>query len=128
MDEKPEGAERFRSSCSVARSLDLLGDRWTLLILRDVLWHGKSRFGELQGGDERMPTNILSDRLRKLVGWGLLEKKQYEARPPRFAYVATERARALEPALLALMRWGHEELGGGLYDPATGETLVDARR
>lgn len=113
-------AQEFRSGCSIARSLDLLGDKWTLLIVRDLLWHGRHTFGALQASGEAIPSNILADRLKRLVAWGLVTRAPYQERPPRHEYRLTDRGRALEPALLALMRFGHEALGGGLHDPRTG--------
>lgn len=113
----------FRSQCSIARTMEILGDRWTLLIVRDLMWHGKHTFQELQTSAERMPTNQLSQRLRLLVDWGLVEKQAYQERPVRYRYVLTEQGRGLEPVLLQIMQWGHEALGGGLYDPVEGRTV-----
>ncbi|MCY6382655.1 winged helix-turn-helix transcriptional regulator [Hoeflea prorocentri] len=108
----------FRSRCSIARSLELLGDRWTLLIVRDLMWHGKHTFQDLQTSDERMPTNQLSQRLKRLMQWGLVQREAYQDRPVRYRYFLTDTGRELEPVLLQIMQWGHENLGGGLYDPA----------
>jgi len=110
----------FRSGCSIARSLEILGDKWTLLIVRDLLWHGKHTYQDLQDSRERVPTNILADRLKRLVGWGLVEREPYQERPVRFRYRLTERGQALEPVLRATMAWGRETLGGGYFDPQTG--------
>jgi len=111
---------RFRSGCSIARSLEVLGDKWTLLVVRDLMWHGKHTFQELQDAAERMPTNILADRLKRLTAWGLVERAPYQQRPVRYAYRLTDQGRALEPVLLSVMRWGHETLQGGLFDPESG--------
>lgn len=110
----------FRSGCSIARTLDLLGDKWTLLIVRDLLWHGRHTFQALQDSAERVPTNILAERLRRLMALGLVRREPYQDRPVRYTYHLTEAGRTLEPVLLEVMRWGHEQLDGGLYDPATG--------
>ena len=107
----------FRSRWSIARSLELLGDRWTLLIVRDLMWHGKHTFQDLQTSEERMPTNQLSQRLKRLMAWGLVRREAYQDRPVRYRYFLTETGRELEPVLLQIMQWGHENLGGGLYDP-----------
>ncbi|WP_419913573.1 winged helix-turn-helix transcriptional regulator [Hoeflea sp.] len=117
----------FRSRCSIARSLELLGDRWTLLIVRDLMWHGKHTFQELQTSEERMPTNQLSQRLKRLIHWGLVTREAYQDRPVRYRYELTGKGRALEPLLLQIMRWGHENLDGGLYDPVQ-KTTVSAGR
>lgn len=117
----------FRSRCSIARSLEILGDKWTLLVVRDLMWHGKHRFQELQDSEERMPANLLSQRLKRLMEWGLVRRQAYQARPPRYEYYLTDEGRSLEPILLQIMGWGHAHLGGGLYDPQQGKTLAKAR-
>lgn len=111
----------FRSNCSIARTLDILGDKWTLLIVRDLMWHGKHTFVALQDCKERVPTNILSDRLKRLEAWGLVRREPYQRKPVRYAYHLTAKGRSLEPLLLQIMAWGHKRLGGGRYDPATGK-------
>jgi DNA-binding HxlR family transcriptional regulator len=90
--------------CPVARSLAQVGDRWRMLVLRDVL-HGLRRFDELQDSLGIAP-NILANRLSGLVADGMLEKRPYSARPPRYEYRPTEKARDLVPVLIALVRWG----------------------
>ena len=110
------GDHEFRSKCSIARTLEVVGDKWTLLIVRDLLWHGKHTFAALQGSAERIPTNILSDRLQRLMEWGLVRREQYQERPVRFAYYLTETGQTLEPALVEIMRWGHGMLDGGMLD------------
>lgn len=116
----------FRSRCSIARSLEILGDKWTLLVVRDLMWHGKHTFRELQNSDEKMPTNLLSERLKRLMEWGLVERQAYQDNPVRYAYHLTSRGRELEPVLLRIMQWGHEQLGGGMFDPAENRTVANA--
>ena len=116
----------FRSRCSIARSLEILGDKWTLLIIRDLMWHRKHTFQELQKSEERMPTNQLSQRLKRLMEWGLVARKAYQDKPVRYRYFLTDAGQELEPVLLGIMGWGHAHLGGGLYDPSSGETVADA--
>jgi len=119
--EKPEtGGHTYRSKCSIARTLELLGDKWTLLIARDLMWHHKHTFHALQNSAERIPTNILSDRLRRLMRWGLVRREPYQDRPVRYAYHLTEAGRTLEPVLIQIMRWGHEHLEGGIFVPGEG--------
>lgn len=115
-----EAETNFRSRCSIARSLDLIGDKWTLLIIRDLMWHGKDTFQALQNSEEHIPTNILSSRLKRLVDLGLAEKTPYQDRPTRYNYSLTANGRSLEPVLQSLMNWGHGRLGGGYFDPDTG--------
>lgn len=112
----------FRSRCSIARTLELVGDKWTLLIVRDLMWHGKHTFQDLQNSREHIPTNLLSQRLKRLQEWGLVHRETYQDRPVRYAYHLTDDGRTLEPVLLQIMGWGHENLGGGIYDPKTDQT------
>ena len=112
-------AHEFRSECSIARSLELIGDKWTLLVIRDLIWHEKRTFQALQSGAEHIPTNLLSQRLKKLVEWGLVRRELYQNRPKRYTYHATEKGQTLESVLLQVMNWGHAHLGGGHYDPET---------
>ncbi|MBS0246687.1 MAG: helix-turn-helix transcriptional regulator [Proteobacteria bacterium] len=107
----------FRSDCSIARTLELAGDKWTLLIVRDLLWHGKQTFQALQDSAEHIPSNILAERLKRLTDWGLVRRAAYQQNPVRYAYSLTDKGKALEPVLLAVMAWGHRHLGGGRYDP-----------
>ncbi|MEM7271625.1 MAG: helix-turn-helix domain-containing protein [Actinomycetota bacterium] len=90
--------------CSIASTLDIIGDRWTLLILRDV-FRGARRFSEIQA-DLGIAKNLLSDRLSRLVDHELLERVPYQDRPVRYEYRLTQKGADLSPALIALMRWG----------------------
>ena len=103
----PDSTAR-RSECPIACSLDLLGDRWTLLVVRDLL-DGKTRFNEFERGPEGIPTNILTDRLRRLEASGLVERRPIPGSVRR-AYGPTAMARDLRPVLLALARWGNDHL------------------
>src|SRR5436190_2390097 len=94
-----------RSACPVACSLDLIGDRWTMLVIRDLL-HGKSRYSEFLDSAEGIPTNILADRLRRLEQAGLISSATYGSHSRRKAYQLTESGRALAPAIRALRDWG----------------------
>jgi len=113
----------FRSRCSIARSLEILGDKWTLLVVRDLMWHGKHTFQALQNSEEHMPTNLLSQRLKRLMEWEIVDRDAYQDRPTRYRYYLTRKGRDLEPILLQIMAWGHDELGGGLYDPSRRMTV-----
>src|SRR5829696_588243 len=102
---RPDESLSLRSTCPVAGALDLVGDRWTLLVVRDLL-RGKRRYGDLAGSSERIPTNILADRLRRLEQGGVVERVQYSERPPRYEYRLTPRGKALSPAIRSLAAWG----------------------
>jgi DNA-binding HxlR family transcriptional regulator len=95
-------------NCSIARALELVGERWTLLIIRDVFL-GLRRFDELQES-LGVARNVLSDRLQRLVAEGILERRAYSERPPRYEYRLTEKGRDLAVPLLALMQWGDRHL------------------
>jgi DNA-binding HxlR family transcriptional regulator len=105
--------------CRIADALDVVGERWALLIIRELLW-GNHRFGAIA---ERTgaPRDILSARLKRLTEAGLIETRQYNAHPPRNEYHLTERGRALQPVLLTLEEWSSANL---VRDPA----LPDAVR
>jgi DNA-binding HxlR family transcriptional regulator len=98
--------------CSIQRTLDIIGDRWTLLILRD-LFRGVRRFSKIQA-DLGIAKNLLADRLSALVEAEIVEKVAYQERPLRHEYRLTAKGRALSPALVALMRWGDIWCSGGL--------------
>ncbi len=101
--------------CSVARSLEVVGERWTLLILRDALL-GLRRFDEFQAS-LGVATNVLSKRLERLCEEGLLERRVYQDRPPRHEYVLTEKGRAIGPAVIMLMKWGDRYYAGEAGPP-----------
>ena len=100
-----------RSACAVANSLDILGDKWSLLVVRDLL-HGKRTYGELALSPERIPTNILADRLKRLESAGIVSSKPYQERPVRYAYALTPKGSALGEVLLAYVRWGKQHIPG----------------
>ncbi len=99
---------------SIQLTLDTVGDRWTLLILR-AMFRGMFRFSEIQC-DLGIAKNLLSDRLGRLVDNGVAEKVQYQERPVRFEYQLTDKGRSLSPVLIALMHWGDEWRTDGLHD------------
>ena len=96
-----------RSSCPVACTLDLLGDRWTLLVVRDLVL-GRTRFKEFAASPEGIPTNILSDRLERLVCHGIAERIPATEGSRRLAYQLTKKGEALRPLLRSLRDWGLE--------------------
>jgi DNA-binding HxlR family transcriptional regulator len=102
----------MRSECVVAATLDIIGDRWTLLIVRDLLFADEMRFGDLLAAPERIPTNTLTDRLRKLEEAGLVSRELYSEHPPRAVYRLTKRGRDLAPVLETLADWGLAHVPG----------------
>lgn len=101
--------------CSIARSIDLLGDWWTPLVLREIFF-GSTRFDEIQAGLS-IGRNILTERLRRLTREGLLDRRAYQQRPPRYEYHLTEKGRDFFPVLVAIMRWGDRWLHGRAAAP-----------
>jgi DNA-binding HxlR family transcriptional regulator len=100
-----------RSACAVANSLDIVGDKWSLLVVRDLL-HGKQTYGELANSPERIPTNILADRLKRLEAAGIILGTPYQQRPLRYRYALTPKGNALSEVLLAFVRWGKQHIPG----------------
>lgn len=111
--EGPDSALR----CPVASTLELLGDRWTLVVVRD-LHLGKRRFSQFQESPEGIPTNLLTERLRRLEGLGIVERRSYQERPVRYEYHLTEKGRELQPVLRALRLWGLKHVSGTGIPPA----------
>jgi DNA-binding HxlR family transcriptional regulator len=95
-----------RSACPIASTLDIVGDKWSMVILRDLLT-GKSRFGQLLESPERITTNVLADRLNRLEAFGLIKKREYSKHPPRFEYLLTDMGAGLLPALQEISRWAN---------------------
>lgn len=100
-----------RSSCPLACALDVIGDKWSLVIVRD-LFFGKRRFSEFQLSDEGITTNILAERLTRLERAGLVEKRLYQIRPPRYEYHLSKSGRALSPILKAYITWAWTHIPG----------------
>jgi len=103
-DAGKKGGSR-RSPCPVACSLDLVGDRWTLLIIRDLLL-GRTRFRDFTASPEGIPTNILSDRLERLLQHEIVEQIPADDGTKRFAYRLTKKGKAMQPVLKAMRDWG----------------------
>lgn len=115
-----------RSPCAIASSLDILGDKWSLLVVRDLLF-GKHTYGDLARSPERIPTNILADRLKRLENAGIVISAPYQQRPVRYAYTLTAKGRALGDILLAFVRWGKEHIPGTVAmkrEPANSEVAA----
>lgn len=95
-----------RSNCPIATTLDLVGDRWSLIIIRDMM-NGKSRFGDFLKSPEHITTNVLTDRLAVMEQMKLVRKTPYQRKPLRFDYVLTERGMSLLPVLQEICRWAN---------------------
>jgi DNA-binding HxlR family transcriptional regulator len=102
---QPNGGAERRSPCPVACTLDVIGDRWTLLVVRDLMF-GRSRFKDFSASPEGIPTNILSERLDRVVQHGIAERFTVEEGGKRYGYRLTEKGQALLPVLAAIRDWG----------------------
>ncbi len=102
---------RRELNCPIDFALGIFGDRWTLLVIRDLLFHGKRRFGELIASQEGIASNILSARLKKLDRQGLISRKMDTSDRRQAIYELTEKGLGLVPVLIEVIQWS------GKYDP-----------
>ena len=96
----------YNLACPIAGTLDVVGERWTLLILRDFFLHGTRRFQDLQDSLPGVAPNTLSARLKQLEQQKIVKRRQYSDSPPRFEYVLTNKGKELGPIVKALHSWG----------------------
>ena len=94
-----------RSDCPIACALDLVGDKWTLIVLRDIIMGRRHYFQELLASNEGIASNILASRLKQLEAAAMITRRRDPAEPKRVVYEATERALDLLPVMIELMRW-----------------------
>jgi DNA-binding HxlR family transcriptional regulator len=94
--------------CPIARVLDVIGERWTILVLRDLVRHGPRKFQDFERSLVGISPNTLSARLKRLEDSGIVERRFYEQHPPRAEYVLTDKGRELRPVLKALFDWGQK--------------------
>ena len=119
--ESDQSRKTYNHPCVIAQTLDVLGDRWTLLILRDLM-SGLHRYNDILESCAGMSPNVLSDRLKRLEAEGLVIRDYYRELPPRVEYTLTEKGWAVRPILLALLDWGRtytetittEKVGNGV--------------
>jgi DNA-binding HxlR family transcriptional regulator len=97
-----------RSDCPITCTLDLIGDKWTLVVLRDLLYLNKTRFEEFLASPEKISSSVLTDRLHKLERAGLIQKSQYSSHRLRMSYSPTERGKTLAPVLNEIVKWGRK--------------------
>lgn len=101
---------KFRSKCSVSCTLDLIGDKWTLLIIRDSMFNGYTSFNQFRNSTEKIASNILTSRLEKLVANGILTKTKNPTNQLKYDYRLTDIGLNLKPILLAMGKWGFESI------------------
>lgn len=108
---RKNAASPKRLPCPLASSLDIVGDKWSLLVVRD-LFFGKKTFGDFQKSPEQIPTNILAERLKRLEFAGIIKKTAYQQRPVRYAYSLTEKGNDLGEVMKAMVKWGNKHIPG----------------
>lgn len=116
---------RYDLPCNIAQTLNIIGDRWTLLILHELLI-GQTNFNDIKTNLPGLSANLLSARLKSLEEAGLVEAKLYSEHPPRYAYSLTDSGKALDPVFNALILWGSEHLTPcykEIVDATTGERV-----
>ena len=106
-----------RSKCPVTNVLDLIGDKWTLLIIRDMLFLKKKSFSGFLESPEGIATNILTERLRRLEEHGLIGKRPYGRTSTRYEYFLTRRGEDLRSVLMEMVRWGNAHIEGTKVPP-----------
>ena len=120
-----DGARKtYNHPCTIAQTLDVLGDRWTLLILRDLI-AGLHRYNDILESCAGMSPNVLSDRLKRLESGGLIVRSYYKELPPRVEYTLTDKGWSVRPILLALLQWGREYTPGFSEDKVGREITTD---
>jgi DNA-binding HxlR family transcriptional regulator len=118
----PQKSQLRRSNCPISYALDLFGDKWTLLIIRDMLFKQKQRYGEFAESEEKIATNVLADRLSKLEAWGLVTKRIDPSNGRQFIYRLTAKALDLAPVLTEVILWSAK------HDPNTAADRRFVRR
>lgn len=104
--------ENFRSRCSINCALEIFGDKWSLIIVRDAIYRGYTTFGQFRNSTEKIASNILTNRLDKLVSKGIFTKTKNEKNLLVFDYELTQMGRELKPVLLAIEKWSASNIEG----------------
>ena len=102
--------DNFRSQCSISCALEIIGDKWSLLLIRDSMILGKKSFNEFRNSKEKIASNILARRLENLVANGIFEKRENAEKKSKIDYVLTDRGMSLKPILIAIGNWGFENI------------------
>jgi len=104
----PDDSDPSRSGCPVSLGLDIFGDRWTLLIVRDLMFSGKRHYREMLASSEHISSNILADRLKMLLAEGIITKAEDSSHQQKVIYSLTEKGIALRPVLMAISDWSYQ--------------------
>ncbi len=121
-------SEKMRSQCPIANGLEILGDRWTLLIIRDLMFTNRREFGHFLKAGEGISTNILTDRLDKLQYFGIINKKQHPEHGKKFIYDLTGQGLKLAPTLIELTLWSNEAVENTFAPPKILEMMYNDRQ
>lgn len=108
--QEPVAQDDMRSHCVFANALDIFGDKWTLLVVRDLFFFDKHEYKDFLGSPEGIATNILADRLKKLVSYGIAAEMPHPDSRARKLYYLTQKGKDLLPVLLSIARWGSDYL------------------
>ena len=119
-------ADCKRSKCPVSCILEILGDKWTLLVVRDIFL-GKHTFKDLQSSAEKIPSNILTDRLKRLEQNEVVHRELYQTHPKRYRYYLTQKGRDLEPVMESLIVWSNKYMPETYKLEDIRKMLTDAR-
>jgi DNA-binding HxlR family transcriptional regulator len=117
-------ARKYSMRCSIASTLDIIGDRWTILILRDLFLHPTRRFQDFEASLPGLTPGVLSTRIKELTAHGILTSRLYAQHPPRPEYLLTPKGRALNPILIAMKAWGEQYVAS---PPAAASLQSDLR-
>jgi len=101
-------ARKYDLECPLARTLDVIGDRWTVLVLRELFRHDVRRFQDIDQEFEGLTPSVLSARLKELEAEGIVASRMYSTHPPRLEYFLTPKGRTLRPVMAAMKKWGEE--------------------
>ncbi len=110
--------QKFRSNCPISSALDLIGDKWSLLIIRDMMFSGKETYSEFSNSNEKIATNILSNRLSMLEELGIIDKGKKEGNKKTNIYSLSQRGKELLPIILEIAQWSDNNLNDHLKDGA----------
>lgn len=127
MTSLPERHES-RSICALANGLEIVGDRWTLLIIRDLMFTNRNEFGHLLQSGEGISTNILTERLERLQQYHILEKLPHPTHGKKFVYRLTDRGLGLLPVLLEMVLWAHDVFDNSYIPPHIHDMMVNDRQ
>jgi DNA-binding HxlR family transcriptional regulator len=115
---------KYSMRCSIASTLDVIGDRWTILMLRDLFVHTARRFQDFEASLPGLTPSVLSARIKDLTAEGILTSRLYTEHPPRLEYLLTPKGRALNPVLIAMKAWGEQYAA---YAPGAASLQSDLR-